>query len=311
MRARMSSHVIAAGALMWAAALPSHAAETGFSTYGLGGASFGAGVTPPPGTYVTTAVGYYAGNIEGSVTVGNVLVDVALKASFLSVALNGLYVPERKFLGGQPAISVTVPVGYVDLDARATVGPLTGGASTDGLGLGDVVSRVQLGWQHGEFAHLVYLQGVAPTGRYDPSFAPNVGLHRPGIDTGWAFTWTDKVHKLQVNGAVGVTFNFENDKTDYKSGDELHFEWAIGREFAPGLILGIVGYDYRQLTGDSGVGAVLGSFKGSVDAVGLGASYTTVVGRTPWIVNARHYQEYAAERRFEGSTTLFSVTTRF
>lgn len=150
MRTWVSFHIVAAGALMWAAALPSHAAETGFSTYGLGGASFGAGVTPPPGTYVTTAVGYYAGNIEGSVTVGNVLVDVALKASFLSVALNGLYVPERKFLGGQPAISVTVPVGYVDLDARATVGPLTGGASTDGPGLGDVVSRVQLGWQHGE-----------------------------------------------------------------------------------------------------------------------------------------------------------------
>jgi hypothetical protein len=85
----------------------------------------------------------------------------------------------------------------------------------------------------------VYLQGVAPTGRYDPTFAPNIGLHRPGIDTGWAFTWTDKVHKFQVNGAVGVTFNFENDETDYKSGDELHFEWAIGREFAPGLILGI------------------------------------------------------------------------
>jgi hypothetical protein len=32
------------------------AAEYGFSTYGLGSSAFSAGVTPPPGTYVTEAV---------------------------------------------------------------------------------------------------------------------------------------------------------------------------------------------------------------------------------------------------------------
>src|SRR5262249_52267439 len=36
----------------------------------------------------------------------------------------------------------------------------------------------------------------------------------------------------------GVTFNFENTATDYKTGDEFHFEWAIGREIATGLVLG-------------------------------------------------------------------------
>lgn len=39
--------------------------------------------------------------------------------------------------------------------------------------------------------------------------------------------------------------------------------------------------------------------------------WSTLVGHTPWIINARHYQEYAVEHRFEGSTTLFSVTSRF
>jgi hypothetical protein len=302
--------VLAAG-LLCTAGPAAQAAETGFSTYGLGGAAFGAGVTPPPGTYVTTAVGYYTGNIEGNVTFGNAVIDVALKVKFLSVALNGLYVPERKVLGGNLGLGLTVPVGFVDFDARATLGPLAGQRSTDGPGLGDIVPRAQVGWQHGDLAHTLYVQGVLPTGRYEPSFSPNIGLHRPGIDTGWAFTWTDKTHKLQFNGAVGVTFNFENTDTNYKTGDELHFEWAIGREFSPGLVLGIVGYDYRQLTGDSGSGATLGPFKGNVDAVGLGFSYTTLVGATPWIINARHYQEYAAERRFEGSMSIFSVTTRF
>jgi len=61
---------------------------------------------------------------------------------------------------------------------------------------------------------------------------------------------------------------FENTATNYKTGDEFHFEWAIGREIATGFVLGIVGYDYRQITGDTGSGATLGPFKGRVDAVG-------------------------------------------
>lgn len=92
-------------------------------------------------------------------------------------------------------------------------------------------------------------------------------MHRPGIDTGWAFTWEHKPSKLQFNGTAGVTFNFENTATDYKTGDEFHFEWAIGREIATGLVLGIVGYDYQQITGDTGSGATLGPFKGRVDAL--------------------------------------------
>src|SRR5262249_40546850 len=71
-------------------------------------------------------------------------------------------------------------------------------ALTDGWGFGDVTARAQLGWQHGEFSHLVYVQAVAPTGRWQRGFSPIIGLHRPGIDMGWAFTWTDKTKKLQL-----------------------------------------------------------------------------------------------------------------
>ena len=94
-----------------------------------------------------------------------------------------------------------------------------------------------------------------------------------------------------MNGALGVTFNFENTATNYKTGDEFHFEWAIGSQLAPGL----VGYDYRQFTGDSGSGAVLGAFEGRVDAIGLGASATTLVGTMPLIINIRGYKEFNAE----------------
>jgi len=137
--------------------------------------------------------------------------------------------------------------------------------------MADVVSRFQLGWHGGGFSHLIYVQAVAPTGHWERGFAPITGLYRPGVDTGWAFTWTDSTKKLQLNGSTGFTFNVENTATNYQSGNEFHFEWAAGLEFAPGLMIGVVGYDYRQLSGDSGSGDVLEPFKGRVDAVGPGA----------------------------------------
>jgi len=218
--------------------------EFGFSSYGLGAAAFGAGVTPPAGTYLSVVSGYYQGSIRGPITVGGVLIDTGLKAQFFSMAANGMYVPERKVLGGNLGISVTVPLGHIELDARVT-GPLgnTLRRETEGWGAGDMSARAQLGWQQGEFSHTVYIQGVAPTGRYSVGFEPNIGLNRPGIDTGWAFTWNESRSKLQFNGALGVSFNFENTETDYQSGNDFHFEWAIGREIAQGLLVGIVGYD--------------------------------------------------------------------
>jgi hypothetical protein len=76
-------------------------------------------------------------------------------------------------------------------------------------------------------------------------------------------------------------------------------------------MVGVVGYDYRQLTGDAGPGAVLGSFKGRVDAVGPGLSYSAMLGTMPLVFNVSHYREFNAEHHFEGNETLASVTLRF
>ena len=97
--------------------------EYGFSTYGLGGSAFGAGQTPPPGTYVTYLSGFYEGKIDTAVTFGNVTVNAGAKVEFFQMAVDGLYVPDRKVLGGQPGFAVTIPVGHINIDASVT-GPL-------------------------------------------------------------------------------------------------------------------------------------------------------------------------------------------
>lgn len=304
--------VLSLTCLLATAGSSAQAAEGAIGTYGLGTSAFSAGVTPPPGTYVSTVASYYHADIGGTVPFQGIILNAGLKIDFFTSALAALYVPDRKVLGGNFGLSVTVPVGHVQFAANVGIGPLSASREVDGWGLGDIVPRMQLGWQNGDLAYTVWLQAVTPTGRYEKGFSPIIGLNRPGIDSGLAVTWTDKTWtKLQFNGAAGFTFNFENQATDYKTGNEFHFEWAIGREFGNGLILGVAGYDYRQLTGDSGAGAVVGPFKSRVDAIGPALNYTTMVGKTPVIFDLRHYEEFNAKARFEGNQTIGSVTVRF
>ncbi len=120
MRASMA---IIGGILSVALVSGAHADEFGFSSYGLGGSAFGAGATPPPGTYISFVSGYYEGKIGTPVTIGGVTLNVGSRLQFFQEALNGLYVPEQKLLGGNLGFSVTVPVGHIDIRAAIT-GPL-------------------------------------------------------------------------------------------------------------------------------------------------------------------------------------------
>jgi len=61
---------------------------------------------------------------------------------------------------------------------------------------------------------------------------------------------------IDISGAIGVTFNAENPATNYRTGDELHIEWAVSKTFTPKFSAGLTGYYYDQISGDSG--AVLG-----------------------------------------------------
>jgi hypothetical protein len=288
------------------------AAESAFSAYGLGTSAFEAGVTPPPGTYVSAGVAHIGGDISGALTFGGITLNVGMEIrDFFSPSANLLYVPKQTFLGGRLGIAMTVPFGFMDIAAQVT-GPLgnTVARQTDGWGLGDMVPRLQLGFDKGDFHHTFYIQGLLPTGRYDVGFNPNIGLNRPAIDFGWGFTYIEPTSKIQLNGTFGVTTSFENEATDYDSGEDFHFEWAVGKDIGHGVVLGVVGYDYRQLSDDIGAGvpAILNGFKGDVDAVGPGLTYTTRIGKIPFIFNARHYEEFNVKKRFDNSVTIITGT---
>ncbi len=290
----------------------SQAAEYGFTTYPLGSQAFGAGITPPPGTYVTDSISYFTGSIGGNIDIGGVVFNAGAKAEFFSEGVSILMVPETKVLDGNLGLLVSVPVSHMNLEAGAT-GPRgnTVNDTTEGWGLGDTVLQVQLGWNSSDFSHTFHVLGVIPTGNYQPGFYPLTGFNRPSLDVGWAFTWFEKNTKLQFNGAIGFMASLENEDTQYQTGDEFHAEWAVGYKFDNGLILGVAGYDYRQLTGDSGSGALLGSFIGSQDAIGPSLSYSTIIGKTPVTISVRDYDQYDWKNFFHGNVSIASFTAAF
>ncbi len=294
-----------------ASAPSSHAAEYAFTSYPLGVLAFGAGITPPPGTYVTNAMSFYSGNIGGAFDFGGRTFNAGVKADIFLDSTNILLVPQGKFLDGNFGVSVTVPAGYVKYDASALGARGTITTETSGGGLGDMNLQLQLGWDGEAFSHTIYLLGVIPTGRYDTGLYPIIGLNRPSIELGWGFTYFDKNSKLQINGALGFMTSWENYATQYQTGDELHAQWAIGYKFDNGLLLGVVGYDYRQLTGNSGPGAHLGPFESLGDAVGPGLSYSTMIGELPVVINVRDYEQYNWKNFFHGNAAIASFTAVF
>ena len=290
----------------------SQAAEYGFTTYPLGSQAFGAGITPPPGTYVTDSISYFTGSIGGNIDIGGLVFNAGAKAEFFSEGVSILMVPETKVLDGHLGLLVSLPVSHMNLEASAT-GPRgnTVTDTTEGWGLGDTTLQVQIGWGLGDFSHSFHVLGVIPTGNYQPGFYPLTGFNRPSLDAGWAFTWFEKNTKLQFNGAVGFMASLENEATQYQTGDEFHAEWAVGYKFDNGLILGVAGYDYRQITGDSGPGAHLGSFIGSQDAVGPALSYSTLIGKLPVTISVRDYEQYDWKNFFHGNVSIASFTAAF
>lgn len=71
----------------------------------------------------------------------------------------------------------------------------------------------------------------------------------------------------------------------------------LSKQFA----VGVQGYFYQQVTGDSGQGAqFVGDFKGRVIAIGPAIDFSFALGKTHVAGNLRYFHEFDVENRLEG-----------
>ena len=73
-----------------------------------------------------------------------------------------------------------------------------------------------------------------------------------------------------------------------------------GQHFTKWLGVGLAGYFYQQVTGDTGVGDRLGAFQGQSLAIGPCITLNGTIGKHPIGANIRYYDELTVTNRLSG-----------
>lgn len=284
------------------------AVEAGFGVYLLGTKGPGAGIVPPEGFYISSQQFNYHGHYSGPFSPAPGVrgdADIHVDTSFNM--LSPVWISESKLLGGRVGVSATVPLGNVDvtLDALGTR------TSDSRFSIGDPLVSIFSGWSSNNFYWNAGATFVAPIGQYDPARLSNLALNRPAVDVFAALTWREPNLGLDISGALGVTFNGENDATKYNNGHEFHSEWAISKALSPQVSIGAMGYHYEQLTPDSGPGARLGGFEGRVTAIGAFVNYAFIFDDRAVSLRLQTMEEFNIKNRFEGLPVALNVVVAF
>ena len=283
------------------------AAEGAASNYFPGSyGSFGVALAPEPGFVAASYTLFYGADAERSVLQGRVNTSVDTFAAIEMIA--GFYTFESEVLGARLATAAFVPFGYVELDGRLG----TVSVEADEFQLGDMsVVPASLYWSFGNLHLNVYELIFIPTGPYDVDRLVNVGRNYWSFDTVFAATWFDADWGTELSAVVGVLANTKNPDTDYQTGAEFHLDLMLNQFLAETFALGLHGYYYDQLTGDSGSGAALGSFESLSIGIGPAALWQPqrFDGRLALQLSWLH--DLDAENRIEADYVVFTASWAF
>ena len=321
--------IILAFSILATTATTGKAAEDGKGIYPPGLRSSMAGFLPPPGTYGSSYKYFYSGSASGAAAEGVALdqlgkitlqADIDLDAYVFIEIPSVMWITPHKVLGGKLGFAAFVPVGWqdisVDVDVLATLTLPNGRAFTKGarfsldddtINFGDPLLMTVVGWDRGNLHwNLAGILNV-PIGDYDKNALVNMGFNRWAFDTTASATWLNAQKGHEATVAAGFTFNGENDDTNYETGTEFHVEAALMQHLSKALAIGLTGYHYQQVTGDSGAGATLGSFKGRTTGLGPNINYNFLWGQTPVSTSLRWLHEFNAKNRLEGDAVFFTA----
>ncbi len=268
-------------------------------------------VAPQPGFLVANTVWFQSGDMGIAVLQGQVDFNLDLDLVLNLVAAS--YTFDTPVLGGTYTIAVAIPFGYANLDAELS-GPFGGSIkfSEDSFHLSDIAFvPLALNWDIDKFHFKLGQSIIAPTGDYDLDNAVNLGRNYWSFDTAGAVTWFNPGSGTEVSVAPGIMFNTKNNKTDYKTGTEFHVDFVINQFLSETFAIGVRGYYYKQVSGDSGSGAVLGSFKSESFGVGPGFFWTPKSAGGKLVVQGKWMHDFDATNRFESDYGTLGVAWKF
>lgn len=310
--------LVAVGGVVLVARL-AQAEEGGSSHYVPGSmASFADAVPPQEAVVVRYNYLSYDGSFEKSQPLPVAgLKAVGVDAESLAQGLTLLWRPPFEMgTGFSYAVSATIP--YVWMDVSATVDSALGSArrSSSVDGLGDIVFMpIMLNYTISpDLSANARLGFYLPTGDYETGRLANQGKNYLTTEPTVALIYFGQKNGREASLFAGADFNEENEDTDYQSGTQVHADATLAQHFPLGGGfggVGVSGYWYEQVTGDSGDGATFGDFEGSTVGVGPVASYARNVQGVDLVAELKWLHETDTTRRPEGDFIWFKFLAKF
>jgi hypothetical protein len=258
-RVASGSRPLVAGVVVQAALLANGAwaTENGGTQYAVGVNTILAGLQPGPGTY-----GYlYLTGYESTSLKDNTGASVSNVSNFSfhaqGAAIRFAHVWDVSFLGATIESRTNIP--FANIDAHFDVHTPGGEVHKSGQATGftDIsVAPAMLGWHLGSVHHVVGVEFFLPTGSYDKNRLVNPGRHYYAIEPTWGITWLP-TPDIELSTRALYLFNMTNKATEYRSGQELIFDYNAALHLGRGFQIGVNGYFYRQMTNDVQNGSVV------------------------------------------------------
>lgn len=289
-----------------AAISPAHATEGGLSSWPMGIEIHGMGVLPPPGTYGQVFVGNYLADTLRD-NGGNKAAEIDLRVT--SVVPRFVWVTEQKILGGQLGFHALLPLNDMRLNIK------NGGPHDHKRGIGDMHLGPVLGYHLSDKLHIATgVDFVLPTGSYDKNDLINLGNNYYTVQGVFAITHMDP-NGFNADMRLMYDYNFENNDTNYTSGQELHFDYTLGWGLGNGWVVGVGGHAYTQISDDkcgfsncAQAAAVRENDgnRGRSLSIGPAVQY---VSKDGWMLSAKWQEESGVRNRSEGQAYWLKFTT--
>jgi hypothetical protein len=287
------------------------AAEGGYSNYIPGTyGDFAAAFEPPTKLTIRNDLYYY--QADGGRSIRSGLLEADADLEFFMNFLTILHKPDIGIFGARYAYGVFIPIVHADIDTGIRFGSSQVRRQEDTFGLGDItLIPAVLYWDRGNYHFALAEYIVTPTGEYDTDDLANTGLNYWTFDTDVTVTYLNEKTGQDYSVNIGYNYNTDNSDTDYQTGQELHIDYMINQFLSESWAVGIHGFYLKQITGDSGAGALLGDFK--AEAAGIGPAVLWSPKRFDQKITfiAKWLHEYHAERRIEGDHVFVSFAMNF
>ncbi|MRT92593.1 transporter [Ancylomarina sp. 16SWW S1-10-2] len=261
---------------------------------------------PPPGFYYImhnvyySADDYYDGNGDKA--------DIDFDLTVFANVHRFLYVWEDVLWGANYGVHLLVPTTFTDISIGAY------GVNDSKYGIGDIVIEpIMLAWNKQKFDAIVALAGIAPVGSYDITEAASPGKSFwTGMLT-FGGTYYFDSHKAW-HASILNRYEIHGEKKDFDvtPGDDLTFEWGIGKTIVSKQIwgVGVSGYAHWQLSEDKGSDVLYdASVKDRIFAVG--PEVTCYMPKAKLNLEFRGQFEFGAVDRPQGRKMCLSLFKNF